>query len=298
MAPYVAHHRGARVIVDMVDVDSEKWRQYAETSHGLARLIYAREGRALLALERRAAANADAAVFVSRAEAALFARLAPESASRIHSVNNGVDSEHFSPSATFPNPLGDRPAIVFTGMMNYRPNVEAMSWFVEQVMPQLRAHPQAPCLWIVGSNPSRAVVALAGADVRVTGRVSDVRPYLGHATAVVAPLQIARGIQNKVLEAMAMGAAVVVTPQAREGLDHCRDNELFTAATAADFAEAIVRILDGEAGQIGARARARVVRDYGWRASLAALDRLVDLGQDQPVTPDSAPALATLHVPA
>jgi len=297
MAPYVADHRGARVIIDMVDVDSEKWRQYAETSHGLARFIYSREGRALLALERRAAADADAVAFVSRAEAALFARLAPEAASRIHSINNGVDSEHFSPSATFPDPLGERPAIVFTGVMNYRPNVEAMTWFVEQVMPRLRTHPKAPCLWIVGSNPCPAVLALAGPDVRVTGRVPDVRPYLGHAAAVVAPLRIARGVQNKVLEAMAMGAAVVVTPQAHEGLDRCRDDELLTAATGADFADAVARILDGAAGPIGARARARVVRDYGWPASLAALDRLVD-AEPNATAARGTPAVAPLQVPA
>lgn len=298
MAPYVTDQRGARVIIDMVDVDSEKWRQYAETSHGLARLIYAREGRALLALERQAAADADSVVFVSRAEAALFARLAPELSSRIHYVNNGVDSEHFGPSAKFPNPLGDRPAIVFTGMMNYRPNVEAMSWFVEQVMPRLRAHPKAPCLWIVGSNPCRAVLALAGPDVRVTGRVPDVRPYLRYAAAVVAPLQIARGIQNKVLEAMAMGAAVVVTPQAHEGLDRCSAEELLTAATGAEFADAVVRILDGAAGPIGARARARVVRDYRWRASLTTLDQLVDAEPSGSAPPGGMSAVGPLQVSA
>ncbi len=298
MAPYVAHHQAARVIIDMVDVDSEKWRQYAETSSGLARLIYAREGRALLALERQAARAADAVVFVSRAEAGLFTRLAPEAASRTHYVSNGVDTNHFSPSLTFPNPLGDRPAIVFTGAMDYRPNVEAMTWFVGQVLARLRAQSTAPCLWIVGSNPGRAVRALAGPDVRVTGRVPDVRPYLSHARVVVAPLQIGRGIQNKVLEAMAMGAAVVVTPQAHEGLDHCRDDELLTAATPVAFADAVARVLGGEAGQIGARARARVVRDYGWQASFAALDRLVDAEPNEPAVPGGRPALTALDVSA
>jgi sugar transferase (PEP-CTERM/EpsH1 system associated) len=285
MAPYVAHHRGAPVIIDMVDVDSEKWRQYAETSSGLARAMYQRESRTLLALERRAAAVAEAVLFVSSAEAELFTRLAPEAAARTHSVSNGVDVEHFSPSLGFQNPLGGRPAIVFTGAMDYRPNVEAMVWFVEQVMPRLRARPGAPCLWIVGSNPSRAVLALADPDVRVTGRVADVRPYLKHAQVVVAPLQIGRGIQNKVLEAMAMGAAVVATPQAREGLDRCRDDEILTAATAADFAAMVSSILDGDPGQTGARARARVVRDYGWQASLRTLDRLVDVASNTPAAP-------------
>ena len=284
MAPYISKLHGARVVLDMVDVDSEKWRQYAETSSGPTRVIYRREGRTLLAFERRAAASADAVLLVSRAEAELFAALAPESAARIHYVSNGVDVAYFDPSSTFANPLDARPGIVFTGVMNYRPNVEAMVWFVEQVMPRLRARGDAPCLWIVGVNPSRAVLDLAGPDVRVTGRVPDVRPYLKHARVAVAPLQIGRGIQNKVLEAMAMGVPVVATPQAREGLDACTDDEILTAANPADFAAAIGRVLDddaggnagGNGGSIGARARARVVSDFGWEASLARLDRLIE----------------------
>ena len=298
MAPYVAHHQGMRVIIDMVDVDSEKWRQYAATSRGLARVVYAREGRTLLALERQAAEAADAIVFVSRAEADLFTRLAPQAGARVHAVSNGVDSDRFCPSPDLPNPLGDRPAVVFTGMMDYRPNIEAMTWFVEQVMPQFRTSPTPPRLWIVGANPSRAVRALAGADVRVTGRVPDVRPYLAHAKVVVAPLQIARGIQNKVLEAMAMAAGVVVTPQVREGLDRCRDDELLTAATPAAFADAVGRVLDGSAGRIGARARARVVGDYAWRASLAALDRLIDGEVGELAVPIGTPVSAPLHASA
>jgi sugar transferase (PEP-CTERM/EpsH1 system associated) len=276
MAPYAARCHGAPMILDMVDVDSEKWRQYAATSSGPARRLYAREGRTLLALERRAAKAADSVILASRAETELFAGLAPEAAPRIHAISNGVDTERFSPLPADPNPFGDRPAIVFTGMMDYRPNVDAMTWFVAEVMPRLRVGGHSPCLWIVGANPVRAVRALASPDVCVTGRVPDVRPYLRHARAVVAPLQIARGVPNKVLEAMAMGTAVVVTPQAREGLDRVRDDELLTAATPAAFADAVGCVLDGNAGAIGARARARAVRDYGWPASLAMIDRLID----------------------
>jgi sugar transferase (PEP-CTERM/EpsH1 system associated) len=293
MAPYVPDRPGARVILDMVDVDSEKWRQYAGTRGGPSRVIYRREGRMLLALERRAAARADAVVLVSRAEAELFAALVPEAAAHTHSVGNGVDVAYFDPARMFPNPLGARPAIVFTGMMDYRPNVEAMVWFVQQVMPQLRAPAAAPCLWIVGANPSRAVRALAGSDVRVTGRVPDVRPYLKHARVAVAPLQIGRGVQNKVLEAMAMGLPVVVTPQAREGLDAC-DDELLTAATPADFSTAIADVLGGVVGPIGARARARVVRDYDWTASLRGLDRLIEAVEAMPAPPPRNQTFAAL----
>jgi sugar transferase (PEP-CTERM/EpsH1 system associated) len=298
MAPYVPDSPRARVILDMVDVDSEKWRQYAETGSGPARALYRREGRTLLALERRAAARADAVLLVSRAEAELFATLAPEAASRTHHVGNGVDIEYFDPARAFPDPSDGRPALVFTGAMDYRPNVEAMEWFVEHVMPRLRERATPPCLWIVGSNPSRAVLALAGPDIRVTGRVPDVRPYLKHARVAVAPLRIGRGIQNKVLEAMAMGVPIVATPQAREGIDACTDGEMLTAATPADFAAAICRVLDGDAGPIGARARARVARDYGWDASLAGLDRLLDVFGTAPARASRAATFATAPISA
>jgi sugar transferase (PEP-CTERM/EpsH1 system associated) len=307
MAPYVPERHisngpGARMILDICDVDSEKWRQYAKTSSWPARAIYRREGRTLLALERRAAARADAVLLVSRAEAELFASLAPEAAARTHAVGNGVDLAYFDPSREFPNPLDDRPAIVFTGVMSYRPNVEAMVWFVEHVMPRLRARAASrgpgPCLWIVGLSPSPSVLALAGPDVRVTGRVPDVRPYLKHAQVAVAPLQIGRGVQNKVLEAMAMGLPVVATPQAREGLDACHDDELLTATGPAEFAAALGRVLDDDAGDetedagsIGVRARARVVRDYSWEASLAGLDRLLDSVE---TAPSPAPRHSTI----
>jgi len=287
MAPYVAQQRAIRVILDMVDVDSEKWRQYAETAVWPARVIYSREGRALLALERRAAANANAVIFVTSAEAKLFSSLAPETSDHVHSVRNGVDVDFFSPSLEFANLMDDRPAIVFTGVMDYRPNVDAMTWFVDQVMPRLREEPRPPCLWIVGSNPDRAVRALAGPDVRVTGRVPDIRPYLRHASVVVAPLRIARGVPNKVLEAMSMAAPVIVTPQIRVALDGCKDDELLTATTPVEFADRVRYVLGGNAAHLGARARERVVSDYRWDASLVALDKLIE---EAPTAPTAGEA--------
>jgi sugar transferase (PEP-CTERM/EpsH1 system associated) len=285
MASYVNDCAGARMVLDMVDVDSVKWCQYAKGSSGLVRWVYAREGRALLKLERDAARVADAVLFVSPAEADLFTKLAPEAIARTHSVHNGVDVDYFSPVLDSPNPFGHRAAIVFTGMMDYRPNIDAMNWFVEHVMPGLRGHPKSPELWIVGANPTKAVRALNSSDVHVTGRVPDIRPYLRHASAVVAPLRIGRGIQNKVLEAMAMSSAIVATSEAREGLDRCQQGELLIADSPAAFSRALVGILDGDFPEIGARARARVVRDYQWATSFAILDPLVGLvnGEGVPV---------------
>jgi sugar transferase (PEP-CTERM/EpsH1 system associated) len=281
MAPYLETLPPARSIIDMVDVDSEKFRHYAETASPLSQLIYAREARTLLSLERRVARLADRVLFVSRAEADLFRRLAPEVAARVDHVNNGVDSEYFDPSLPFDNPYAGERAIVFVGAMNYRPNVDAAVWFASEVMPMLRHSSGAVCFWIVGAHPAQEVRRLAAGDIRVTGRVADVRPYLAHAAAVVAPLRIARGIQNKVLEAMSMAAPVILTPQAREGLDPCADDELIEADGADAFAAAVGRALAGGAEGIGSRARARVRRDFSWRSSLAALDAQFEPGATQ-----------------
>ena len=276
MTPYVAGYSSARCVVDMVDVDSEKWRHYAENAGGLMRFVYAREARTLLTLERQAASSADSVIFVSRAEADLFCRLAPEAVERVHHINNGVDCHYFDPALQFPNPVAGPPAIVFVGAMNYRPNVDAIQWFTTEIMPSLRSLNEAPALWIVGSKPSAAVQKLAAPDVHITGWVADVRPYLAHAAAVVAPLRMARGVQNKVLEAMAMSVPVIVSPQAREGLEGCKDDELIEAKSAEEFVSAIRRVLMGALTGFGSRARERVVRDFSWQSSVDALDRQLD----------------------
>jgi sugar transferase (PEP-CTERM/EpsH1 system associated) len=277
MAPYVERHGSARRVLDMIDVDSEKWRHYAAASSGPSRLVYAREARTQLALERRAARQADRVLFVSDAEADLFRRLAPEVAARVTAVPNGVDVDYFDPRRRFPNPFGGTPAIVFIGTMDYRPNVDAVGWFAAEVMPILRPIAGRPSFWIVGANPGAAVRRLACADIRVTGRVEDVRPYLAHAAAVVAPLRIARGVQNKVLEAMAMAVPVIATPAARAGLG-AGGGEIIEARAAPEFAAKIRDVLaDREtAARLGWRARERVKSDFGWQASFAALDRALE----------------------
>jgi sugar transferase (PEP-CTERM/EpsH1 system associated) len=302
MAPYIERHRAARCVIDMVDVDSEKWRHYAAVTSGLPRLVYAREARALLALERRAARLADRVLLVSGAEADLFRGLAPEAAPRVAAVPNGVDTAFFDPARQFPDPFDGTPAIVFVGTMDYRPNVDAVGWFASAVMPLLRSSVAGGLsFWIIGANPSAAVRQLARDDIRVTGRVDDVRPYLAYAAAVVAPLRTARGVQNKVLEAMAMAAPVIVTPEAREGLEACV-GELIEASTPQTFAEKIRGVLlDRDAAmQLGRHARERVRRDFSWQPSCAALERALepDRGAFAEPGPDALAGRASGRLPA
>lgn len=280
MAQYLSVARGCRRVIDFADVDSDKWAQYARSCPPPTRWIYRREARTLLGFERRAAATAAASIFVSETEAALFRGLAPELAERIHAVRNGVDSQYFSPDHVLasPFPAGTVP-VVFTGMMNYWANVDAAQWFCREILPKLRVRIPAAEFWIVGAAPTPAVQSLSQQPgVHVTGRVPDVRPYLRHAAVVAAPLRIARGVQNKILEAMAMGCAVVTTPAAAEGVDGALVGHELEASWDPDtFADAIAALVQQPAARaaMGERARARVLREYDWDTNLARLDRLL-----------------------
>ena len=278
MATYVPLGPGGPLrILDMVDVDSEKWRAYAASAGGPKRLVWAREARTLLAFERRAAAQFDRTLLVSAQEAQTFATLAPEVASRIDWVENGVDVARFDPKCDWPDPYAaESPAIVFTGTMDYRPNVEAVSFFATEVMPRLASLSPAPHFHIVGANPSPAVRALAELPrVHVTGSVPDMRPYLAHAAVAVAPLRIARGIQNKVLEAMAMARPVVASPEAHEGVRAVAGRDLLVADGAEAMAVAVTQVLAGGMPGLGTAARAAVLAGYDWKATLARLDDIL-----------------------
>jgi len=278
MAPYLmgpaARRPGFRRVLDMVDVDSAKWQAYAAGAKPPMRLVWAREARTLLDLERRAALDFDCSLFVSEEEARHFLALAPDCAGRVDWVENGVDLARFDPAQAWPNPYpeGEVP-IVFTGTMGYRPNVEAVVWFAGSVLPRLRKRTPPPSFWIVGANPAPAVQALAALPgVHVTGSVPDVQPFLAHAAVAVAPLKIARGIQNKVLEAMAMARPVVASPQAFEGVRAASGRDLLVADGAAATAAAVGAVLDGAYPGLGAAARAAVMAGHDWAATLGRLD--------------------------
>ncbi len=279
MAPYVMGHTGlAARILDMVDVDSEKWSDYALRSAWPARLVWAREGRTLLQFETRAAQAFDRTLFVSEAECSHFATLAPSTALRLDWVENGVDLDRFSPRHRFDTPFTETgPHLVFTGTMDYWPNVDAVSWFAHDTLPLLRStHPGARFV-IVGASPAPEVLALAGLPgVTVTGRVADVRPYMAHADAIVAPLRIARGVQNKVLEALAMARPVVASSQAHEGIRATAFRDLLVADDPAGMARAVAAILAGQYPGLGAAGRVAMERAYSWDATLSRLDAIID----------------------
>lgn len=288
MAPYVRRlsaSSGLPVLVDFVDVDSAKWTQYADAlPAGLSslpgRAIYRREGRRLLAFERAVAAASRRSFFATPQECALFAAQAPECAERIEAMGNGVDADYFSAAAGRVSPFaaGELP-LVFTGAMDYWPNVDAVTWFAREVLPRLRI--TWPCLrlHVVGRAPTAAVRALAtGAgspSVSVSGTVPDVRPYLQHAAVVVAPLRVARGIQNKLLEAMSMGCAVVAESACAAAVGADTGVELRAAADGDAFVHEIDALLraPGRRADLGAAARARVLRGFSWGAQLGRIDR-------------------------
>ena len=275
IAQFVTQAQGCTRIMDFCDLDSDKWRQYAQTCSWPMSWVYAREAKKLLEWERKIAHTFDRSLFISAAEAADFKALAPESASKVDVLSNGVDADYFSPAKQYDTPFTSQPQLVFTGAMDYRPNIDAVVWFAHEAFPHIRRQQPNAGFCIVGSKPAaevQALVALPG--ITVTGRVEDVRPYLAHAACVVAPLRIARGIQNKVLEGMAMAKPVVCSPQALEGIEAKEGKEVHMADTPRAFAAACLQVMRGEV-EMGQAARARVLETYDWGARLARLDQFL-----------------------
>lgn len=282
MAQYVMNSGVSfeRKVLDFVDIDSDKWQQYAEQQSWPKSWVYRREARCLLDYEGLLADYFDSGLFVSSAEAAMFRKLRPENADKIGFYNNGVNAEYFSPELVFDSPYPDGArAVVFTGAMDYWPNVDAAEWFADRVFPSVRkACPEAR-FYVVGSNPARSLDRIKAHDgVVVTGRVEDIRPYIAHAAAAVAPMRVARGVQNKVLEAMAMARPVVVSPKGLEGIDAEDGSQLLVAETEAECSARVLQLLTGEHTHLGEFARKFVVNCFSWENNLPEVVQL--LGHD------------------
>jgi len=275
MGQYVPTDRGARrFIMDFVDMDSAKYAEWGRVN-GLAGRANRFEAKRLLAFEMKTARRADVSTFVSAAEADLFCESTGLGPDKVQVLENGIDLVQYAPEAVAGEPISGR--VVFTGQMDYAPNVEAVCDFVRDVWPAVRAARPDASFAIVGRNPTPLVQALASDSVIVTGEVPDTRIWLQQAAVVVAPLKLARGIQNKVLEAMAMAKPVVASSAAAQGIDAVAGRELLVVDDAAAQAAAIVHLINNpvDAENVGRAARARVVGRYGWDAQLATLPALV-----------------------
>lgn len=281
-----------RKVIDFVDVDSDKWRQYAAKKPWPLSWLYRREARLLQHCEQGLAARFDASLFVSASEAALFQDLSPATAHKTSFYNNGVDCDYFDPNspaeALAQNPFPvDSQALVFTGAMDYWPNVDAVTWFAHSVLPDLRKSHPSLIFYIVGSNPTPSVQELAQLPgISVTGRVPDVRPYLKHALAAVAPMRLARGVQNKVLEGMAMALPVLVSRMGLEGIDAEPGQHILLADSPEDYLSGIAALLDGQYPALGAQARARVQSLFNWDQTLPAVVELLTQADALPPQPE------------
>jgi len=272
MGAFLERHTRLPRIMHFGELDSDKWRQYAEQSSFPMRQVYAREQRTLLEFERRVARSFAANVVCTPLEKEVFERDIPGAPCTV--LRNGVDLVHYAPE------WAGREAgrIVFTGVMNYRPNAAGCIWFVREILPLVRREIPGATFSIVGSQPTPEVQRLAEVPgVEVTGFVDDTRRWLRRASVSVAPLRIARGIQNKVLEAMAMGLPVVGTTCATQGVEGVPGRDFRLQDDAAGFAREVVDLLrhPDEALAVGRRARQFVEANYDWEVVFRPLDDLV-----------------------
>ena len=278
MYPYVrdSSFKKTTQTVDVVDVDSEKWRQMGERRRGMRGRLYRLESQRVRKLEKEIGSRADSVTLVSDVEAKLFDSVAFPKRPSI-GVSNGVDAAYYD-RGDRSHPSGNELNLVFTGVMDYPPNVEGVCWLCENVLSHLSREYDV-CFNIVGRNPSRKVLELGRAPyVNVVGAVADVRPFLHHASIAVAPLHLARGIQNKVLEAMAAGLPVVATPQSADGIEAVPGEHLLVAETPDQWRESLLSLTQDHDYRIrlGKAARKLVVDHYTWNARLNPIAELLN----------------------
>ena len=285
MAQYIPSGFSGRVIMDFVDVDSAKFESYAETGFGPMAWINKREGKLLKAFESDIVKSVDKSLFVSQKEADFFCKRSGLNTDVVRAVGNGIDLSFYDPTKIEPEKKPTSgPLIIFTGQMDYRPNVEAVQSFATEVMPNiLSQHPEA-CFAIVGRAPTDAVKSLQGKNgVVVTGSVPDIRQWLKAADVVVAPLRIARGIQNKVLEAMAMGKPVVASTAAAEGIIAEHGKHFLIAKSVTEEVAQVSQLINDQslADQIGQAAQQYIHSFYSWDSQLSNLHQICGFQSDQ-----------------
>ena len=278
-APYAGRGR-PRLIMDFCDLDSDKWLQYSRQQRFPVNLFYRIEHRRLLKYEKKINEYFDYSVFVSEQESDLFSRSHP-GARDVSVIPNGVDSEYFAPQALSLKPSAlslKTPVLLFTGAMDYYANMDGVTWFVDKIFPRIKQEWPKCQFYIVGSNPHSKVRNLERiSGVSVTGFVEDTRPYYNAANVCVIPLRLARGVQNKVLEAMAMEKAVVATSKAIQGIDAIPKEHALIEDTREGFSRAILTLLRVPRLRkgLGERARAFVKANYTWPTHMKKFETLL-----------------------
>jgi len=274
-----------RLIMDFMDLDSDKWHQYQQQSEGIMRWVYQRESHLLSGMEQRIYHAFDACLFISENEVDLFSIELGER-TKLHVSANGLDTQSFyPPTKTIKKPRG--PNLLFTGVMNYKPNEDAVLWFVKTQWPEVRARWPDARFVIAGMTPSNRVQALAEHDgIEVTGYVTDILPYYHRADVFIAPFRLARGVQNKILQAFACGVPVVTTGKGAEGIA-CQHNEhLLVGETPDAMIEAIDRLVNNAdlVQRLKNNALSLVQQSYSWQGQLAGLGELVRQSELQEAT--------------
>ena len=288
MAQFIPADFAGRVVMDFADVDSAKFESYADEGEGPMAWVHRREGRLLRVFEKQIAERADHSLFVSEAEAALFRARSGLSSDHVKATGNGIDLSFYGAADVKPAEA-NQPMILFTGQMDYQPNIQAVESFSNEVMPDIRARFPNVRFAIVGRAPTEKVRNLHGKNgTLVIGPVDDIRSWIRAAKVVVAPLRIARGIQNKVLEAMAMAKPVVASACAAEGIEATDGKHFLIARTIADEAGLVCGLLDDpdRAKMLGKQAKILIHSQYSWETQLAALPALC--GFAQPVVAEVA----------
>ncbi len=263
---------GVRHVLDLVDVDSEKWASYAKSTWSPMRFVYGAEARRLRKIEAGKLDHFDAITVVSDREVDCYRQNVGDHAN-VMAVGNGVDMGYFSPQAD-----PDNHNIVFVGVLDYKPNTDGVFWFAHEVMPQLRQRIPNATFTIVGRNPTQKVKQLAlKSGIEVAGSVPDVRAYIREASAVIAPLRIARGVQNKVLEAMSCQRAVVCSKGAAAGIKATAGEHILVADAAEIWVNQLEKLLTDKPyrTRIAEAARQRIEEQYTWEAQLMPMVKLL-----------------------
>jgi len=275
MAQYVIQYSGIPKIMDFVDVDSDKWRQYSLSTKFPFSLIYHLEWLRLKKYEIAIAKSFTHCIFTSKFEEEIFKTYINNTQIPISIIPNGVDFEYFKPTTQSYTPN----TLIFTGKMDYLPNVDGVLYFYQNILPMIREKIPEVKFYIVGLNPTKAVQKLAqDKNVIVTGYVKDIRPYLQKASVCVVPLRIARGIQNKILEAMAMGLPVVTTSKAFEGVNATVNQDLFVEDNPNEFANRTIELLKSAElrNKVSLQARKKVIETHNWSVNIQRFNEIIE----------------------